>query len=137
MIEYKLYITNPNYFGSTQNDFEKNLSGKITINEVVVDSGMTERTAVGEVSGIPVPFTNPQTNLVVPDNNGKIIKTGEASMFSPPKVLATEMVAIIRDEFATKFGLNIAPSLVATSCIAINISCLVVNISFGIIGLNI
>ena len=111
MIEYKLYITNPNYFGSTQNDFEKNLSGKITINEVVVDSGMTERTAVGEVSGIPVPFTNPQTNLVVPDNNGKIIKTGEASMFSPPKVLATEMVAIIRDEFATKFGLNIDFSL--------------------------
>ena len=111
MIEYKLYITNPNYFGSTQNDFEKNLSGKITINEVVVDSGMTERTAVGEVSGIPVPFTNPQTNLVVPDNNGKIIKNGEASMFSPPKVLATEMVAIIRDEFATKFGLNIDFSL--------------------------
>ena len=111
MIEYKLYITNPNYFGSTQNDFEKNLSGKITINEVVVDSGMTERTAVGEVSGIPVPFTNLQTNLVVPDNNGKIIKNGEASMFSPPKVLATEMVAIIRDEFATKFGLNIDFSL--------------------------
>lgn len=111
MIEYKLYITNPNYFGSTQNDFEKNLSGKITINEVVVDSGMTERTAVGEVSGIPVPFTNPQTNLVVSDNNGKIIKNGEASMFSPPKVLATEMTAIIRDEFATKFGLNIDFSL--------------------------
>ena len=111
MIEYKLYITNPNYFGSTQNDFEKNLSGKITITEVVVDSGMTERTAVGEVSGIPVPFTNPQTNLVVEDNNGKITKTGEASMFSPPKLLATEMVAIIRDEFATKFGLNIDFSL--------------------------
>lgn len=111
MIEYKLYITNPNYFGSTQNDFEKNLSGKITINEVVVDSGMTERTAVGEVSGIPVPFTNPQTNSAVVDNNGKITKTGEASMFSPPKVLATEMVAIITDEFATKFGLNIDFSL--------------------------
>lgn len=111
MTEYKLYITNPNYFGSTQNDFEKNLSGKITISEVVVESGMTERTAVGEVSGIPVPFTNPQTNLVVAENNGKITKTGEASMFSPPKLLATEMVAIIRDEFATKFGLNIDFSL--------------------------
>jgi outer membrane protein OmpA-like peptidoglycan-associated protein len=111
MIEYKLYITNPNYFGSAQNDFEKNLSGKITIKEVVVDSGMTEKTAIGEVSGIPVPFTNPQTNLVVQENNGKIIKNGEASMFSPPKVLATEMIAIITDEFATKFGLNIDFSL--------------------------
>jgi outer membrane protein OmpA-like peptidoglycan-associated protein len=111
MIEYKLYITNPNYFGSTQNDFEKNLSGKITIKEVVVESGMTERTAVGEVSGIPVPFTNPQTNLAVEDNNGKIVKTGEASMFSPHKVLATEMLAIIRDEFAVKYGLNIDFSL--------------------------
>lgn len=111
MIEYKLYITNPNYFGSTQNDFEKNLSGKITINEVVVDSGMTEKTAIGEVSGIPVPFTNPQTNLVVENNNGKITKNGEPSMFSPPKVLATEMIAIITDEFATKFGLNIDFSL--------------------------
>lgn len=111
MIEYKLYITNPKYFGSAQNDFEKNLSGKITVTEQVVDSGMTERTAVGEVSGIPVPFTNPQTNIVVADNNGKIVKHGEPSMFSPPKVLATEMIAIITDEFLVKFGLNIDFSL--------------------------
>lgn len=111
MIEYKLYITNPMFYGSSQNNFEKNLSGKITINETVADSGMTERTAVGEVLGIPVPFTNPQTNLVVPDNNGKILKYGEASMFSPPKVLATEMVAIITEEFAVKYGLNIDFSL--------------------------
>jgi len=111
MIEYKLYITNPMFYGSTQNNFEKNLSGKITINETIAASGMTERTAVGEVTGIPVPFTNPQTNLVVEDNNGKIIKNGEASMFSPPKVLATEMVAIITDEFAVKYGLNIDFSL--------------------------
>ena len=111
MIEYKLYITNPMFYGSSQNNFEKNLSGKITISETVADSGMTERTATGEVSGIPVPFTNPQTNLVVADNNGKIVKYGEASMFSPPKVLATEMVAIITDEFATKYGLNIDFSL--------------------------
>jgi len=112
MIEYKLYITNPNYFNSTQNDFEKNLSGKITVTETVSpESGMTERTAVGEVSGIPVPFTNPQTNLVVEENNGKIVKTGEASMFSPPKVLANEMVAIITVEFATKYGVNIDFSL--------------------------
>lgn len=111
MIEYKLYITNPMFYGSSQNNFEKNLSGKITINETVADSGMTERTAVGEVSGIPVPFTNPQTNLVVEDNIGKIVKYGEASMFSPPKVLATEMVAIITSEFAVKYGLNIDFSL--------------------------
>jgi len=112
MIEYKLYITNTNYFNSTQNDFEKNLSGKITVTETVSpESGMTERTAVGEVSGIPVPFTNPQTNLVVEENNGKIVKTGEASMFSPPKVLANEMVAIITVEFATKYGVNIDFSL--------------------------
>lgn len=111
MIEYKLYITNPMFYGSSQNNFEKNLSGKIIINETVADSGMTERTATGEVSGIPVPFTNPQTNLVVADNNGKIVKYGEASMFSPPKVLATEMVAIIIDEFAVKYGLNIDFSL--------------------------
>ena len=62
MIEYKLYITNPMFYGSSQNNFEKNLSGKITINETIAASGMTERTAVGEVTGIPVPFTNPQTN---------------------------------------------------------------------------
>jgi outer membrane protein OmpA-like peptidoglycan-associated protein len=112
MIEYKLYITNPNYFNSTQNDFEKNLSGKITVTETVSpESGMTERTAVGEVSGIPVPFTNPQTNVVVEDNNGKIVKTGEPSMFSPPKVLATEMIAIIILEFSNKFGVNIDFSL--------------------------
>jgi outer membrane protein OmpA-like peptidoglycan-associated protein len=111
MIEYKLYITNPMFYGSSQNNFEKNLSGKITISEIVAARGMTERTAVGEVTGIPVPFTNPQTNLVVEDNNGKIIKNGEASMFSPPKVLATEMIAIITDEFATKYGLNIDFSL--------------------------
>ena len=111
MIEYKLYITNPMFYGSSQNNFEKSLSGKITINETIAASGMTERTAVGEVTGIPVPFTNPQTNLVVPENTGTIIKNGEASMFSPPKVLATEMVAIITDEFATKYGLNIDFSL--------------------------
>jgi outer membrane protein OmpA-like peptidoglycan-associated protein len=111
MVEFKLYITNPMFYGSSQNNFEKNLSGKITINETIAASGMTERTAVGEVTGIPVPFTNPQTNLVVPDNNGTIIKNGEASMFSPPKVLATEMVAIITDEFAVKYGLNIDFSL--------------------------
>ena len=107
MIEYKLYITNPMFYGSSQNNFEKNLSGKITINETIAASGMTERTAVGEVYGIPVPFTNPQTNLVVEDNNGKIVKYGEASMFSPPKVLATEMMAILKDEFAIKYGVNI------------------------------
>jgi outer membrane protein OmpA-like peptidoglycan-associated protein len=111
MIEYKLYITNPKFYGSAQNDFEKNLSGKITINEVVADSGLVEKTAVGEVTGIPVPFTNPQTNLVVDDNTGKILKYGEPSMFSPPKVLANEMLAIIRDEFAVKYGLNIDFSL--------------------------
>ena len=111
MIEYSLYITNPMFYGSSQNNFEKNLSGKITINETIAASGMTERTATGEVTGIPVPFTNPQTNLVVEDNNGKIVKYGEASMFSPPKVLATEMVAIIIDEFAVKYGLNIDFSL--------------------------
>jgi len=111
MIEYKLYITNPKFYGSAQNDFEKNLSGKITINEVVADSGLVEKTAVGEVTGIPVPFTNPQTNLVVEDNTGKIVKYGEPSMFSPPKVLANEMLAIIRDEFAVKYGLNIDFSL--------------------------
>jgi outer membrane protein OmpA-like peptidoglycan-associated protein len=112
MIEYKIYITNPNNFNNTQNNFEKNLSGKVTVTETVSpESGMTERTAVGEVSGIPVPFTNPQTNLVVEDNNGKLVKTGEASMFSPPKVLANEMVAIITIEFSTKFGVNIDFSL--------------------------
>ena len=107
MIEYSLYITNPMFYGSSQNNFEKNLSGKITISETIAASGMTERTAVGEVYGIPVPFTNPQTNLVVEDNDGKIIKYGEPSMFSPAKVLATEMMAILKDEFAIKYGVNI------------------------------
>jgi len=107
MIEYKLYITNPMFYGSSQNNFEKNLSGKITINETIAASGMTERTAVGEVYGIPVPFTNPQTNLVVEKNDGRITKYGEPSMFSPPKVLATEMMAILKDEFAIKYGVNI------------------------------
>jgi outer membrane protein OmpA-like peptidoglycan-associated protein len=111
MIEYKLYITNPMFYGSSQNNFEKNLSGKITINEVVLDNGLVERTATGEVSGVPVPFTNPQTNLVVADNTGTITKHGEPSLFSPPKVLANEMLAIIRDEFAVKYGLNIDFSL--------------------------
>ena len=107
MIEYKLYITNPMFYGSSQNNFEKNLSGKITIKEVVADNGLVERTATGEVTGVPVPFTNPQTNLVVEGNTGTILKYGEPSLFSPPKVLATEMLAIIREEFAVKYGLNI------------------------------
>ena len=107
MTEYILYISNPTFYGSNQNDFEKNLSGKITISETIATSGMTERTAVGEVFGIPVPFINPQTNLVVDGNEGKIIKYGEPSMFSPPKVLATEMIAILKNEIATKYGVNI------------------------------
>ena len=107
MTEYILYISNPTFYGGNQNDFEKNLSGKITISETIATSGMTERTAVGEVFGIPVPFINPQTNLVVDGNEGKIIKYGEPSMFSPPKVLATEMIAILKNEIATKYGVNI------------------------------
>lgn len=107
MTEYILYISNPTFYGSNQNDFEKNLSGKITISETIATSGMTERTAVGEVFGIPVPFINPQTNLAVDGNEGKIIKYGEPSMFSPAKVLATEMIAILKNEIATKYGVNI------------------------------
>jgi hypothetical protein len=107
MTEYNLYISNPTFYGSNQNNFEKNLSGKITINETIATSGMVERTAIGEVFGIPVPFINPQTNLVVDGNEGKIIKYGEPSMFSPAKVLATEMIAILKDEITTKYGVNI------------------------------
>ena len=96
MIEFKVYITNPQYFNSTQNDFEKNLHGSIFVDEVLAPSGMTERTATGKIYGIPVPFTNPQTNVVVEKNDGSIIQIGEASMFLPPKTLATEMMATIR-----------------------------------------
>lgn len=109
--EYKLYITNPNYFNSTQNNFEKNLSGKIIVTEVLLENGLTEKTAVGYVYGIPVPFINPQTNKEVLDNDGKIIVNGEPSLFSPHKVLATEMLAIITQTFFTKYGLNIDFSL--------------------------
>ena len=109
--EYKLYITNPKYYNSSQNDFEKSLSGKVVINEVLLDNGFTEKTATGYVDGIPVPFINPQTNIAVEDNNGKMVLNGEASMFSPPKVLANEMVAIIRDTFFIKYGVNIDFSL--------------------------
>lgn len=111
MIEYKVYITNPQYFNSTQNDFEKNLHGSIFVDEVVAPSGMTERTATGKIYGIPVPFTNPQTNVVVENNDGSIIQIGEASMFLPAKTLATEMMATIRDVFFVKYGVNIDLSL--------------------------
>jgi len=111
MTEYKLYITNPKYYNSNQNYFEKNLSGKVVINEVLLDNGFTEKTATGYVYGIPVPFINPQTNLAVEENDGKMVLTGEASMFSPHKVLANEMVAIIRDTFFIKYGVNIDFSL--------------------------
>lgn len=111
MIEYKLYITNPKYFNSNQNDFEKNLSGKIVVSEVLLDTGFTERSAIGYVYGIPVPFINPQTNIVVEDNDGTMKLNGEASMFSPPKVLANEMLATITNTFFTKYGVNIDFSL--------------------------
>lgn len=111
MIEFKVYITNPQYFNSTQNDFEKNLYGSIFVDEVLAPSGMTERTATGKIYGIPVPFTNPQTNVVVEKNDGSIIQIGEASMFLPPKTLATEMMATIRDVFFVKYGVNIDLSL--------------------------
>lgn len=111
MIEFKVYITNPQYFNSTQNDFEKNLHGSIFVDEVLAPSGMTERTATGKIYGIPVPFTNPQTNVVVENNDGSIIQIGEPSMFLPPKTLATEMMATIRDAFFVKYGVNIDLSL--------------------------
>lgn len=111
MIEFKVYITNPQYFNSTQNDFEKNLHGSIFIQEAPSPSGITEKTAIGKIYGIPVPFTNPQTNVVVEDNDGSIIQTGEPSMFLPPKTLATEMMATIRDVFFVKYGVNIDLSL--------------------------
>ena len=105
--EYKLYITNPNYFNSTQNEFEKNLSGKIVVNEVLLESGFTEKSAVGYVYGITIPFINPQTNKTVLDNDGTLILNGEPSLFSPPKILINEMLAIITQTFFEKFGLNI------------------------------
>jgi outer membrane protein OmpA-like peptidoglycan-associated protein len=111
MLEFKVYITNPQYFNSTQNDFEKNLNGSIFIQESPSPSGITEKTAIGKIYGIPVPFTNPQTNQVVENNDGSIIKYGEPSMFLPPKTLATEMMATIRDEFFVKYGVNIDLSL--------------------------
>jgi outer membrane protein OmpA-like peptidoglycan-associated protein len=109
--EYKLYITNPNYFNSTQNDFEKNLSGKIVVNEILLENGFTEKSAIGYVYGIPVPFINPQTNVTVLDNDGTMILNGEASLFSPQKILANEMLAIITETFFSKYGLNIDFSL--------------------------
>ena len=109
--EYKLYITNPNYFNSTQNNFENNLSGKIVIKEVLLDTGFTEKTAIGHVAGISVPFINPQTNKEVEDNTGSILLNGEPSLFSPPKVLVNEMLATITETFFTKYGVNIDFSL--------------------------
>lgn len=109
--EYKLYITNPNYFNSTQNNFEKNLSGKIVVKEVLLDTGFTEKTAIGHVNGIPVPFINPQTNKEVEDNTGSLLLNGEPSLFSPPKVLANEMLATIVETFFKKYGVNIDFSL--------------------------
>lgn len=109
--EYKLYITNPKYFNSNQNDFEKNLSGKIVVKETLLDTGFTERSTTGYVYGIPVPFINPQTNITVEENDGTMILNGEISMFSPPKVLANEMLATITVTFFTKYGVNIDFSL--------------------------
>lgn len=109
--EYKLYITNPNYFNSTQNNFEKNLSGKIVVKEVLLDTGFTEKTAIGHVSGISVPFINPQTNKEVEDNTGSLLLNGEPSLFSPPKVLVNEMLATIVETFFKKYGVNIDFSL--------------------------
>lgn len=109
--EYKLYITNPKYFNSNQNDFEKNLSGKIVVKEVLLETGFTERSAIGYVYGIPVPFINPQTNITVAENDGTMKLNGEPSMFSPPKVLANEMLATITVTFFTKYGVNIDFSL--------------------------
>lgn len=109
--EFKLYITNPQYFNNTQNDFEKNLSGSIVVEETVAPSGMTEKTATAKVTGIPVPFRNPQSNVEIPDNDGTITVIGEPTMFLEPKVLATELIAVIIDRFATKYGVNIDFSL--------------------------
>ena len=109
--EYKLYITNPKYFNSNQSDFEKNLSGKVVVKETLLSTGFTEKSTVGYVFGIPTPFINPQTNANVPDNNGSMILHGEASLFSPAKVLLNEMIAIITDTFFIKYGVNIDFSL--------------------------
>ena len=105
--EFKLYITNPQYFNNAQNDFEKNLSGSIVVEETVAPSGMTEKTATAKVTGIPVPFRNPQSNEEIPDNDGTITVIGEPTMFLEPKVLATELIAVIIERFATKYGVNI------------------------------
>jgi len=109
--EYKLYITNPKYFNSNQNDFEKNLSGKIVVKETLLSTGFTEKTATGYVFGIEVPFINPQTTKIVEGNNGSMILNGEASLFSPAKVLLNEMLATINDTFFVKYGVNIDFSL--------------------------
>lgn len=105
--EYKLYITNPQYFNSNQNDFEKNLSGKIVVKEVLLDTGFTEKTAIGYVNGIAIPFINPQTNSIVKENKGSMVLNGEPSLFSPPKVLVNEMLATIKDTFFKDYGVNI------------------------------
>ena len=105
--EYKLYITNPQYFNSEQNNFEKNLNGSIFIDEAPSPSGINEKTAIGKVYGIPVPFVNPQTNETVAENDGSMIINGEPSLFLPPKTLATEMLATIRTSFFSKYGVNI------------------------------
>ena len=109
--EFKLYITNPQYFNNAQNDFEKNLSGSIVVEETVAPSGMTEKTATAKVTGIPVPFRNPQSNEEISDNDGTITVIGEPTMFLEPKVLATELIAVIIERFATKYGVNIDFSL--------------------------
>ena len=109
--EYKLHITNPKYFNSNQNNFEKNLSGKVVVKETLLSTGFTEKSAVGYVFGIPTPFINPQTNTNVPENNGSMILHGEASLFSPAKILINEMIAIITDTFFIKYGVNIDLSL--------------------------
>jgi hypothetical protein len=109
--EYKLYITNPKYFNSNQSNFEKNLSGKVVVKETLLSTGFTEKSTVGYVFGIPIPFVNPQTNANVPENNGSMILHGEASLFSPAKVLLNEMIAIITDTFFIKYGVNIDFSL--------------------------
>ena len=101
--EYKLYITNPKYFNSNQSNFEKNLSGKVVVKETLLSTGFTEKSTVGYVFGIPIPFVNPQTNANVPENNGSMILHGEASLFSPAKVLLNEMIAIITDTFFIKY----------------------------------
>jgi hypothetical protein len=96
-MEFKIRVKVPS------NDIEKNINGKVNI----ITNITGEKYAVGELFGLPVPYTNPNTNQKVEDNTGTIKLNGDPSIYTPPKSLATEMINSLRNELITLYGISV------------------------------